>query len=134
MEQQKKKLVLNREDTVRYHRQMWQVMYELCLQRKIPQKEEAIAAIGMSEYHIGENNCFPCEYAMQQWCANKNNKICYYCPLLWGTSASVTCIDNGRPYDRFMHLYTSATRNSLDDEGWEELTNVCKQIAELPER
>lgn len=140
---------LDKDETIRLHRQMWNDMAEA--EKKCGKKFSAVdraqfksAWLYQHGYSSVEHSCFLCEYAMGQevdWELRMTPFYCDHCPLDWKKLVPPEQINELTEYDGrygtcIYHIYHMETTHLGEARTYDELWTVAPiaDIANLPEK
>lgn len=89
---------------------------------------------GLENNIFPTNDCFCCEYAIEQSGGDLYNK-CKRCPIDWGLRAATPCVTKRNnyesPYVKLSNLFSDDSKENVNEE---EFKSLALQIANLPER
>lgn len=122
---------LTKEQTIYLHRKLWNTIADKILELKCPvEKWEAFLFLEWPKVHA---DCWCCEYGRQQYSID-GIRPCMHCPIKWN-SRDNGCHSFGSPYDEWnTRMIMWAKRVKFSEEEIKELSDLARQIANLPEK
>lgn len=123
--------MLSREEAIKNHREMWNLIADRIKKRKNVQHID-----GLKKEYIYKHNkeaycdCYLCQYCIDKVSEGERHERCKYCPLDWESRGDkdgfYQCLVNGD--FKGYYGYARSTRN------WEKQYLFCCKIANLKER
>ena len=122
---------LTKEQTIYLHRKLWNTIADKILEFGRPvEKWEAFWILGWPKIQA---NCWCCEYGEQQYYIDYI-RPCMHCPIKW-SDKNKGCLSYGSPYDEWnTKMMMWSKRKDFSKTEIKELSDLARQIANLPEK